>query len=152
MTAVDLRPSPIAGTWYDRNPDRLGRQVDEFINSASLPELHGRVVGIMAPHAGYIYSGPTAGYAFKAVKGHVYATVVVFSPLHVYHPAPLLTSGHQGYETPLGRILIDQDAIDRVDANLHKTTGVHLTPVLRDPEHSLEIELPFLQRSLAADF
>lgn len=152
MTAIDLRPSPIAGTWYDGNPTRLAKQVDAYLQKAHPPALEGHILGVIAPHAGYVYSGITAGYAFKPVQGMDVDLVVIFSPLHAYHPAPFLTTAHQGYQTPLGSILVDQDVLRRVDVELCKISGVRLTAVHNDPEHSLEIELPFLQRTLNKEF
>ena len=61
---LDVRPSPIAGTWYEGNAKTLARSIDEYLNNAQLPELDGEVVGVIAPHAGHKYSGAVAGYAF----------------------------------------------------------------------------------------
>ena len=145
----DLRPSPIAGRWYRGNPQRLAQQVDDYLLAARLPELDGEVVAVIAPHAGHIYSGSTAGYAFKAVQGKSYDLVVVLSPLHSYASAALLTSAHWGYTTPLGNIPIDRGAVHQLAQNL---THEMLVEIANDQEHSLEIELPFLQRALASQF
>ncbi len=153
MTPVsDLRPSPIAGIWYQGNPDSLGPQVDQLLQAARLPELKGDVLGVVAPHAGHRYSGPTAAYAFRSVLGMRPDLVVIVSPMHGYHPAPLLTSAHPNYATPLGRIPVDRQAIELVEQYLEEHTNLSLTPVANDQEHSLEIELPFLQRALAGPF
>jgi len=148
---AETRPSPIAGTWYSGDPNRLRQQVDEYLSSARLPEISGQVIAIIAPHAGHRYSGRTAGYAFASVLGQDRDLVAVVSPMHAGYPANLLTSGHQAYGTPLGPIRIDQDALARLDEILTQD-GMPLTPVVNDKEHSLEIELPFLQRSLRSDF
>ena len=149
---IGQRPSPIAGLWYSSQPAALKRQIDAFINQAELPELEGQVVGIIAPHAGYRYSGRTAGYAFKAVCGLSPDLVVVICPLHNYHNAPYLTSAHNAYVTPLGEVIIDTEAVAELSQALENNGGMRLTPVAFDKEHSLEIELPFLQRTLAQPF
>ena len=146
------RPSPIAGLWYNGQPAALKRQIDAFIDEAELPEISGEVVAIMSPHAGYRYSGRTAGYAFKAVRGLTPDLVVVISPLHNYNHALYLTSAHRAYETPLGEIPVDVDAVDRLSQTLEDRGAMGLTPIAFDKEHSLEIELPFLQRALAKPF
>src|SRR5258706_14755070 len=64
---LDVRPSPIAGTWYEGNAKTLAHSVDEYLNNAQLPELDGEVVGVIAPHAGHRYSGAVAGHAFAAI-------------------------------------------------------------------------------------
>src|SRR5512146_1871504 len=102
----DLRPSPIAGQWYEGDPRLLGAQVDQFLASPRLPDLEGEVVAVIAPHAGYQYSGAVAGYAFRAVLGQQYDLVVVVSPMHRGYPYPLLTSAHRAYVTPLGNVAI----------------------------------------------
>lgn len=149
----DLRPSPYAGTWYEGSPERLARQVDAYLDGASLPDLPGEVVALIAPHAGHIYSGRTAGHAFRAVRGKSFDRVVVVSPLHRgYHPSPVLTSAHKAYATPLGPVWLDQDALAAFGQALKKLAGQEPAAVVRDQEHSLEIELPFLQRTLAGEF
>jgi AmmeMemoRadiSam system protein B len=148
----DIRPSPIAGTWYSANPSQLRQTVDAYIENAVNPDLPGEVVALIAPHAGYLYSGPVAGHAYKAVKDKTYDFVVVISPLHQYHPQPVLTSAHAAYQTPLGQIPLANDLLEQIDTNLKERTGIALTPIRNDQEHSLEIELPFLQEALAGDF
>ncbi|MCK5429773.1 MAG: AmmeMemoRadiSam system protein B [Anaerolineales bacterium] len=148
---LDLRPSPIAGQWYPANPGHLAESVDEYINAADLPEIEGEVVGVMTPHAGHRYSGPVAGYAFAAMRGLQPDLAVVISPMHHYASDPLLTSAHDAYETPLGTMLIDREAVQALETQLQIELGFGLTPVKNDQEHSLEIELPFLQRAIRPD-
>ena len=57
---IDVRPSPLAGRWYDSDPEALARSVDGFLDSAQLPDLDGEVIAVIAPHAGHTYSGPVA--------------------------------------------------------------------------------------------
>ena len=149
---MDTRPSPIAGRWYPGDARQLTTSVDAYIDAAQLPEINGEVVGVMAPHAGHVYSGPVAGYAFGAVRGMQPELVAVVSPMHQPYSQPLLTSAHQAYQTPLGSITIDQAAVAELNKKLEQELGFGLTPVRSDMEHSLEIELPFLQRALAKEF
>ncbi len=147
----DLRPSPIAGSWYTKDPAKLSQQMDDYLANARLPRLNGEVVALIAPHAGHMYSGATAGYAFRAVQGKSYGLVAVLSPFHNFHFAPLLTTAHKAYSTPLGNIEVDQQAIVKLNSLLEKSS-VSITPIACDGEHSLEIELPFLQRAIKGDF
>ena len=153
MTTISLvRPSPIAGMWYEGNPKVLIQTVDRYLDQAELPELPGEVIAIIAPHAGHKYSGPVAGYAFEAVRGQTFDLVAVLSPMHQPYKEPLLTTAHEAYATPLGDVSVDKDIIADLDARLRAVLGEGLTPVAYDQEHSLEIELPFLQRALAGEF
>jgi len=151
-TITAVRPSPIAGTWYEGNPDALARQVDGYLKEAQIPPLEGEVIAVIAPHAGHIYSGAVAGYAFATVLGRTFDLVAIVSPMHHPYNAPLLTTAHQAYATPLGQVRVDKKAVERLSARLEATLGYGLTPIAYDREHSLEIELPFLQRALHGEF
>lgn len=149
---LDVRPSPIAGTWYEGNAKTLTRCIDEYMDNAPLPALDGEVVAVIAPHAGHVYSGAVAGYAFASLRGRTPDLVAVISPMHHPYFEPLITTAHDAYRTPLGDILVDKDALLELDVILKSELGYGLSPVSRDREHSLEIELPFLQRALESEW
>jgi len=148
MQSLDLRPSPIAGTWYEANPKTLAANIDSYINKAQPPKVDGKIVAIIVPHAGHRYSGHVAGYAFAALQGLMPDLVVILSPYHSHAPFPLITTKHEAYSTPLGNIEVDQSAFTELQSNL----DIPITPIANDKEHSLEIELPFLQRVLKNEF
>lgn len=147
----EIRPSPIAGTWYQGAPEKLASQVDRYLAETRAPDLPGEVVALIAPHAGHRYSGRTAGRAFACVRGQSRDLVAVVSPMHAPYPGALLTTAHKAYATPLGPVWTDLDAITQLNSLLAQDQ-LELTPVANDREHSLEIELPFLQRALDNDF
>jgi MEMO1 family protein len=149
---LDIRPSPIAGQWYPGDPKRLSITVDAYIQEAKLPLIEGQVMGIVAPHAGYPYSGPVAGYAFAILQGLQPELVSVVSPMHYPYSEPFLTTAHEAYETPLGIVPVDKAAVEKLNQLLGKEFGFGLASVRRDREHSLEIELPFLQRAIRSEF
>jgi MEMO1 family protein len=150
--ALDIRPSPIVGRWYDRDPEMLARSVDVYLDDAQLPELDGEVVAVIAPHAGHTYSGAVAGYAFAALRPLRPDLVAVIGPMHHPYQEPVMTTAHEAYSTPLGEVRVDRAALDELDAVLKSELGFGLSAVARDPEHSLEIELPFLQRALPSQW
>jgi AmmeMemoRadiSam system protein B len=155
---VDVRPSPLAGRWYPRAAAGLCAELDEALLAAA--PLSGvapqQVVGLLVPHAGLHFSGRVAAHAFRAVQGAAPELVVVASPSHFHDEAPLLTSGHAAYATPLGPLPVDQAAVARLGAALAGALGLParevLLPLRDDEEHAVEIELPFLQRVLAPGF
>ena len=151
-TQLGTRPSPIAGRWYPDVPQELAESVDFYIHQARLPEIQGELIAIVVPHAGHRYSGPVAGHAFAAIKDMQPDVVAVVSPMHYPFPDAFLTSAHAAYSTPLGEITIDQKALDDLDNLLKNDHREPIKRVGRDPEHSLEIELPFLQRVLSTPF
>src|SRR5690349_12293849 len=139
---LDVRPSPIAGTWYEGNPISLARTVDQYLDQAVIPSLRGEVLAVIAPHAGHRYSGAVAAHAIGTLRGLTPDLVVILSPFHNLSQYPLLTTKHQAYATPLGSIEVDHFAL----AELQSLLNIPITPITNDKEHSLEIELPFLQR------
>ncbi len=149
---AEVRPSPIAGTWYQFNPATLSRMVDGFMDNATLPELLGQPLAVIAPHAGHIYSGSVAGYAFAAIRNLAPEVIAVVSPMHHAYPYPLMTTAHAAYGTPLGRLQVNRELVNELDGKLVRRLGFGLTPIANDPEHSLEIELPFLQRAVKSAF
>ena len=149
---MDIRPSPIAGRWYPGDSNQLAASVDKYVDAARVAEIDGEVVGVIVPHAGHTYSGPVAGYAFKAVRDLQPELVAVISPMHQPYSQPFLTCAHQAYQTPLGTLNVDHESVSALSDALETELGFGLTPVRNDQEHSLEIELPFLQRVLSSDF
>lgn len=149
---LDVRPSPIAGQWYPGDPKRLSMSVDGYIHEAKLPAIEGEVIGVVTPHAGHIYSGPVAGYAFAALQGLKPELVAVISPMHYPYNEPFLTTAHEAYQTPLGIIPVDKQAVKNLSELLEDQLGYGVQGVRRDQEHSLEIELPFLQRAIEVEF
>jgi MEMO1 family protein len=145
---LDLRPSPIAGTWYAGNAKKLAASVDDFLAAAQLPEINGNIIAVIAPHAGHVYSGAVAAHAFAAVRNLTPDLVAVLSPFHNFAQYPLITTRHDAYSTPLGNIEVDRSALAELQSNLE----IPLVAIENDREHSLEIELPFLQRALKNEF
>ncbi len=145
---LDVRPSPLAGRWYPANPEVLAQRIDEYLASAKPPIIEGEIVGLIAPHAGHQYSGPVAAYAYSLLVGKAFDLVAVLSPQHRPYFAAYVTSAHQAYETPLGIVPIDQTALRALEQLLESEAGESIKRVRADQEHSLEIHLPFLQRTL----
>lgn len=141
----NIRKSAIAGSWYPGSPAILTHDIRTFLENAALPQLAAKPVALISPHAGYIYSGPVAGYAYKSVQGQSYKRVVVISPSH-HSSFPFLSIWPKGgYATPLGVIEIDEEFCTHLmneSESIQENRQPHLT------EHALEIQLPFLQVSL----
>jgi len=152
MSFLNIRPSPIAGTWYSADSKQLSGIINHYLEEAIIPALPGEVVALVSPHAGYQYSGAVAGYAFKTIKDLSFNQVVVISPMHQYYPYPFITSSHDAYHTPLGDLPVAKNTISEINRRLKAHTGSELHPVAYDREHALEIELPFLQCALTGDF
>ena len=138
--ALEVRPSPIAGSWYPASRGQLDQQLREFLADAE-PYAGARPLGLICPHAGYRYSGATAAWAFKALEQQRYDRVFVLGPSHGVRLHGMAAGGWTHYETPLGRIPVDTAAVQRLAA--HELIAV--IEGVDDREHSLEMEVPFLQ-------
>ena len=150
---LSLQQPNMAGQFYPGDPAKLSALVDAYIDSGMDTPVKGDIWGLMAPHAGYPYSGPIAGSAYRAVRGKSYSLVVVMAFKHQpFDPmGNLLFSGVgardvDAFATPLGNVPVarkDVQAIIKASGGL-----VADIPALFTAEHSLEVQLPFLQRSL----
>ncbi len=142
-----VRTEAVAGLFYPGAGVELARMVDGLLHAA--PRVAGSPPrALIAPHAGYVYSGPTAGAAYRAWQGRSFARVVLLGPPHRLYVAGLGLSSAQAWRTPLGTVPVDTAAVERL-------AGLSFAEWRDDahaPEHSLEVQLPFLQRALAGDF
>jgi len=135
----------VAGTFYPSQPAKLESVVNGFISEADKVDLPGRVLGLIAPHAGYVYSGPVAGWSFRQVEGESYDIVVVLGPSHFIplNGASVLLA--EKYRTPLGDVPLDVELAEKL---IDSEEWIGFDPMVYRQEHSLEVELPFIQRSL----
>ena len=136
-----MRKSPIAGSWYPGNSAELIKLVTELLDDAQLPELKGRPYGLISPHAGIQFSGSAAACAFKALQGMTVKRVILMGPSHYTCMHGMTVSGVDAYETPLGKVRVDRKICDALSRQ-----PLFQGPVQAEmPEHSLEMQLPFLQ-------
>ncbi len=138
----DVRRSVIAGSWYPGSASALASTIDGFMATVDEEPLEGELKGLISPHAGYSYSGPVAACAYKQLEGKSYPTVVIVSPVHQHYGGRYLVTSKRYYETPSGLVEVDADLVSRLDRE------VELNFLEQDAEHSLEIQLPFLQHML----
>ncbi len=138
----DIRRSPIMGTWYSADPKSLRWILDGFMTQVPAQPLRGVLCALIAPHAGYQYSGQTAAHGYKHVIGKKYEAVIVVGPSHRAWVGDFAVSAESAYETSFGQVPLAEDLI----AELGK-----LLPVMRvreNQEHSIEMQLAFLQYTL----
>lgn len=158
--AEEVKLPNVAGSFYPDNPVELSAMIDKFLEAANpkaiegdRPEGYGlasdgqsHIFAIISPHAGYGYSGQTAAYGYKLIKGKPYKTVVVIGPAHYYgfNGASVYTQGV--FRTPLGDLEIDSDFAQKL---LNKEKEIFFQPAAFGKEHSVEVQLPFLQKTLS---
>lgn len=154
MTTPEIIRKPsVAGSrgFYTSDPEDLKEQIKSFLSGAELV-VKAKPFGLIAPHAGYIYSGPVAGWAYRQIVGHSYRRVIVIAPSHA-EAIPFNSIMPKGkYETPLGLIEIDSEfaseIADQGYESIRLSNRGHIDGNFPSREHSLEVQLPFLQHVL----
>jgi AmmeMemoRadiSam system protein B len=142
---VISRKPAVAGSFYPAQPDRLRRQVVELLADAGT-DLKISPKALIAPHAGYIYSGPPAAAAFATLRdsAQLLERVVLIGPAHYVALRGIALPSVDAFETPLGRVPIDQTTLSEIT----DLPFVSRNDAAHAPEHALEVELPFLQTIL----
>jgi MEMO1 family protein len=137
-----LRPAACAGRFYPAAPQDLRDLVNTSLRAGRSPSGP-TPQAVIAPHAGYRYSGPVAGSAFVRWQraGEWAGRVVVVGPSHYLEFEGVAVSSAAAFETPLGQVPVDREAVERIRA----LPQVHVHDAAHAPEHCLEVELPFLQ-------
>ncbi len=139
------RKSVVAGAWYPGDPNELRAVLNSFLQQADVSIAgQGRegLRALVVPHAGYVYSGPVAAYAYKLLERQKYDTVVIIGPSHRAAFDKVSVYDQGGYRTPLGLVSLDTEFINALKRN---DSGVRYVPKAHKEEHSIEIQLPFLQ-------
>jgi MEMO1 family protein len=137
-----IREPAVSGMFYPGNPEVLRRDIAKYLENATFDDVEGDVVGMISPHAGYVYSGPVAAYGYKALLGKAYDTVIIIAPSHRVRFEGVAIQNKGGYRTPLGIVNIDEDISEEI---LKEGSGVNINLKAHTGEHSLEVQLPFLQ-------
>jgi hypothetical protein len=144
-----LRRAAFAGSWYPRSAGAIAVEVDGYLEAAGTPRVEGRLVALVSPHAGLHYSGPVAGHSYSLLRAYALLreretlTVVLVGPAHRRAFEGIALHARGAWESPLGSVPVDEelaDALLRDRPELFEDEAVHRS------EHSLEMQLPFLQR------
>jgi len=144
---IKVRPAQFSGSWYPGDPAELAKTVDELLERAAPPSVSGKPIAIISPHAGYRFSAANAASGYRYLKGLTYKRVFVLAFSHRdsgRYEGIDVPSELTAYATPLGDVPIDREVCDR----LLKSPGFVSDPSTAQGEHSLELQLPFLQRVL----
>ena len=128
--------------WYPRDAAQLRFLLDEFFANVSKSSPAGELVALIAPHAGYRFSGQTAAYSYAQIAGADYQRVVILGPSHFQDFGAQAVNRAEFFETPLGDVAVDAPLVQAL------TAQVPINMVAHEHEHSLEVQVPFLQRQL----
>jgi AmmeMemoRadiSam system protein B len=137
-----IRKAAVAGTWYPGTAALIAAEVESYLGAVTAPPPPGRLVGLISPHAGLRYSGPVAAYGYSLLRGREDLTVVLVGPSHYFAFEGVAVWARGIFETPLGQVPVDEE----LAAALLETGGPLMdAPRPHGEEHSLEMQLPFLQ-------
>ena len=134
----------VSGQFYPADPRQLSSQIDKFLPQATVEPSSHHIDIVIAPHAGYIYSGAVAAYGFKAASRNRYKTIIILAPSHYAGFDGISVWDEGAFQTPLGSVEVDHDFAKKLTA-VHKK--FYFLAEAFDQEHSLEVEIPFLQKT-----
>lgn len=143
MVKEKIRFPAVAGQFYPEEKKELLEMLDKFLREAGVPEIKKEVFGIIVPHAGYIFSGFVAAHAFKAIQNQEFNTVVLIGDSHYerFDGISVWESGE--WETPIGKVKVNEKLAQKILKDSRRF-------LVRDTahlfEHSLEVQIPFLQK------
>jgi len=142
MGMKEIREPAVAGAFYPDKPEVLSRDVKRYLDNAKKEKIEGEIVALVSPHAGYMYSGQVAAHAYKLIEGRTFDSVVVVAPSHraLFKGASIYDRG--AYRTPLGLVPVDVEFSKRM---MEKRKEIQFLPEAHAQEHSLEVQIPFLQ-------
>ncbi|MFH8080418.1 MAG: AmmeMemoRadiSam system protein B [Candidatus Aenigmatarchaeota archaeon] len=130
-----IRKAVVAGSFYPKDKEKLEKMIDHFLSNVDVEELNAK--GFVVPHAGYVYSGQVAAYAYKIIKSLGCKRVILLGPSHFIPFIGSSISTADFWETPLGKVKVEKIVTNFLDF-----------PAAHAYEHSIEVQLPFLQRVL----
>ncbi|HLD29668.1 MAG TPA: AmmeMemoRadiSam system protein B, partial [bacterium] len=144
---VGVRKEAVKGTFYPAGKTELKRMIEGYLSQAEKEPAAGEIAGIIVPHAGYIYSGPVAAYSYRYLEGEKYDTVILLGGSHRVGYSGCALDPHEAWQTPLGKVDVDRELAQRL-------TGAPfiLSAQPHEAEHSLEVQIPFLQTVLEPGF
>jgi len=143
--AEDIQKPSLSGSFYPKDPAILKERVGGFIDNAKPKSIHGDIVAIISPHAGFTYSGETAGYGFKVIKDKGFKSAIIVASSHRHSFEGLAVLDKDFYLTPLGKVAIDRGITQKL-LSFSENINYYNQPFLN--ENSTETQIPFVQESL----
>ena len=142
---MEIRHPIVAGTFYPDDSELLKKMIQGFLDNATVEKHKSPVKAIIVPHAGYVYSGPVAAYAFKSIENYSYEKIILLGPSHHFSFDNLVSCAKAYWQTPLGEV----EQLSKNDfTKLKRKKEIIESSEIHEQEHSLEVQLPFLQTVL----
>ncbi|MCK5051819.1 MAG: AmmeMemoRadiSam system protein B [Candidatus Cloacimonetes bacterium] len=132
----------VAGSFYPGDSSVLRKLINDYLQNAIIKDDQGDVLGVISPHAGYVYSGQCAAFSFKALKKKDFDLAVIIAPSHRFADFDFSIGDYDEYLTPLGGVIVAKDIVNELKDKYNMRTSIYANNI----EHSLEVQLPFLQQ------
>ena len=145
LFAAEIKEPNVAGAFYPENPTELSQLIDKFLEKANPEPVKGDIFALISPHAGYEFSGQTAAFGYKLIRNKPYKTVIVIATSHQFGFSGASVYPEGAFRTPLGDLKIDKEFAQKL---LNKDKEIFFEPDAFAREHSVEVQLPFLQKVL----
>jgi len=145
----EIRKPAAIGTFYPENKEILSGEIEEFLSNVEESDIKGRILAIIVPHAGYRYSGSIAAHSFKELQGRKVNSVIIICNAHSGYFSGIAIDGSDAWQTPLGLIKLDKKLSDKLvkgDERIKYNSSVY------KDDHTIEVQLPFLQTVLKDNF
>lgn len=147
VSAAEIKPSCVDNSFYPQDKTELAKQLGDFLSKAEPEKIEGKIFGLISPHAGYAYSGQVASFGYKAIQDKIYDLVIILAPSHYADFQGFSVGLWDYFKTPLGDVPVDLDFCKKLTAI---TPKVSFNKESYEREHSLEVQIPFLQIALPA--
>jgi hypothetical protein len=143
--AEKIRFSSVAGQFYPADKKNLENQIENFLKETKIPEIQREIFAMLVPHAGYIFSGFVAAHCYKAIEGKYFESCILIGDSHYERFDGISIWDRGEWETPLGKVKVDEKLAEKL---LLKSKRFFVKDSAHLFEHSLEVQLPFLQKVL----
>ncbi len=144
---AQVREAEVAGQFYPAEPAQLKEMIAQFLQTAPSVPLEGELIALLAPHAGYVFSGGVAGTAYRHLQRESFQTIVVIGTAHYFPVKGVALFNGTAYQTPLGEVPVDQGLVKELTES---SSLFQSLPQAHEQEHSVETQLPFLQRTVGS--
>ncbi|MCM8820101.1 MAG: AmmeMemoRadiSam system protein B, partial [Candidatus Omnitrophica bacterium] len=144
IQAQDFKDCEFCGSFYPKTQENLNSIIDDFFKDVLVEKIDGQILGIVSPHAGYIYSGKVAAYSYKILENEKFEAVILLGPTHRYYFEGIAIYREGFLKVPLGALEVDKTLAEEFS----ELKFVNFNKNCFNGEHSLEVQLPFILKTL----
>ena len=145
----EARKPAVAGAFYPEDKEILEKDIALFLDRAEKAAIKEKILALIVPHAGYVYSGQVAAYGYKQIQGRRINRAVIISNSHTAYFPGIAIDGSMAWQTPLGAIEVDKELASKL---VNAGGKIQYNSAVHEQDHTIEVQIPFLQMAIAGDF